>query len=137
MNGTGEKPGDWSVLGYDFVRFASALGLRDMVKDNASLNATLAAGPKLEWAGAPVVWDALGLAHRQLILFQPARQGKIAVDPEAFGAYYRKLNKMPGSSRLAPLPNVAPEPEETPAEETGQPQTPGDGADAGPSAAAQ
>ena len=137
MNGTGEKPGDWSVLGYDFVRFASALGLRDMVKDSASLNATLAAGPKLEWAGAPVVWDALGLAHRQLILFQPARQGKIAVDPEAFGAYYRKLNKMPGSSRLAPLPNVAPEPEEMPAEEAGQPQTPGDGADAGPSAAAQ
>lgn len=78
-----------------------------------------------------------GLAHRQLILFQPARQGKIAVDPEAFGAYYRKLNKMPGSSRLAPLPNVAPEPEETPAEETVQPQTLGGGAGTASSSAAQ
>lgn len=67
----------------------------------------------MEWAGAPVVWDALGLAHRQLLLFQPARQGKIPVNREAFGAYYRKLNKMPGASRLAPLPNVAPEPENT------------------------
>lgn len=113
MLGRGGKPGEWSVLGYDFVRFAAALGLRDSVRDGAALNAALAAGLDMEWAGAPVVWDALGLAHRQLLLFQPARQGKIPVNREAFGAYYRKLNKMPGASRLAPLPNVAPEPENT------------------------
>lgn len=119
MSRRGGKTGDWSVLGYDFVRFAAALGLRDSIKDGSALNAALAAGQNMEWAGAPVVWDALGLAHRQLLLFQPARQGMIPVNKEAFGAYYRKLNKMPGSSRLAPLPNVAPEPEETETEEAG------------------
>lgn len=112
MSGSGAQPGDWSVLGYDFVRFASALGLREPVKNSAALNAVLAAGRDMEWAGAPVVWDALGLAHRRLLLFQPARQGMIPLNREAFGAYYRKLNKMPGASRLAPLPNAAPEPQE-------------------------
>ena len=86
-----------SVLGYDFVRFAAALGLRDSVRDGAALNAALAAGLDMEWAGAPVVWDALGLAHRQLLLFQPARQGKIPVNREAFGAYYRRAEQNAGS----------------------------------------
>lgn len=137
MNGRNVQPGDWSVLGYDFVRFAAALGLREPVKDSAALNAALAAGRDMEWAGAPVVWDALGLAHRRLLLFQPARQGMIPVNREAFGAYYRKLNKMPGSSRLAPLPNVIPDPQETKTQGTEEmpPSGISDGGNGGESAA--
>ena len=71
-----EKQDDWSALGYDFVQAAATLGL-DSGWDAATLNARLSSLNGVQWAAAPMSWDAEGRASRRLFLLQPAAIGSI------------------------------------------------------------
>lgn len=79
MAAKNQRTDDWSALGFDFVRFAAALNLQPGWTP-AQLNRALASTPSLDWASAPMRWDASGKASRQLFLFQPASTGHIPAD---------------------------------------------------------
>lgn len=79
MAAKNQRTDDWSALGFDFVRFAAALNLQPGWTP-AQLNRALASAPSLDWASAPMRWDASGKASRQLFLFQPASTGHIPAD---------------------------------------------------------
>ena len=94
---TASKPSDWSVLGYDFAQFVAALGLNSAPANAQSLNARLAGGFAIDWAGAPFIWDTLGKAHRKLFLFQPSSTGVVFLNPEAFASYLSGTGKLPNA----------------------------------------
>lgn len=81
----GEEPVSadvWIAIGYDFVRFASALNLKapwtpDMV------NARIAEAQKMDWSMAPLSWNN-GKAAQHLFLFTPAENGFVLADQELF-----------------------------------------------------
>ena len=79
MAAKNQRTDDWSALGFDFVRFAAALNLQPGWTP-AQLNRALTSAPSLDWASAPMRWDASGKASRQLFLFQPASTGHIPAD---------------------------------------------------------
>ena len=79
MAAKNQRTDDWSALGFDFVRVAAALNLQPGWTP-AQLNRALASAPSLDWASAPMRWDASGKASRQLFLFQPASTGHIPAD---------------------------------------------------------
>ena len=79
MTARGQRTDDWSALGFDFVRMAAALNLQPGWTP-AGLNRALASGPDVDWAAAPMHWDASGKASRQLFIFQPAATGHIPAD---------------------------------------------------------
>ncbi len=82
MTARASRPDDWSALGYDFVQMAAALGLAS--DWNAPmLNERLSALSGVEWAAAPVSWDANGIASRRLFLLRPAAVGSAPADLEA------------------------------------------------------
>lgn len=113
MAPAGRSIDDWTVLGFDFVRFAAALGL-DAPLDAAALNQRLSA-TTLDWAGAPITWNGQGQASRRLFLFQPTRDGMIPLDRAAFRAYRDGGGRLPNVPAAAPLSEEAPG--MTPAEE--------------------
>ncbi len=76
------KTDDWSALGYDFVQTVAAIGLQPGWTPSM-LNEVLSSSPSVEWAAAPVVWDASGIASRKLFLLRPAAVGSQPADPEA------------------------------------------------------
>ena len=73
------KLDDWSALGYDFVQTAAALGL-DSSWNPSLVNERLST-LSVEWASAPMSWDA-GKASRKLFLLRPAAIGSIPADLE-------------------------------------------------------
>ena len=72
------KLDDWSALGYDFVQAAAALGL-DSGWTSFTVNERLAS-LQMEWASAPMSWDAEGKVSRKLFLMRPAAVGSIPAD---------------------------------------------------------
>lgn len=78
MAAKNQRTDDWSALGFDFVRTAAALNLQPGWTP-AQLNRALAS-VSVDWAGAPMRWDASGKASRQLYIFQPAATGHIPAD---------------------------------------------------------
>lgn len=95
---------DWAVLGYDFVQLAAGLGLNSPQWNPSQLNARLASGPVTDWAGAPMVWNGQGRASRRLLLFQPARNGMVPLDLEAFRAYRDGSRPLPNAP--TPVPSI-------------------------------
>ncbi len=79
MAAKGQRTDDWSALGFDFIRMAAALNLQPGWT-SSQLNRALASGPDVDWAAAPMRWDASGKASRQLFLFQPAATGHVPAD---------------------------------------------------------
>lgn len=77
----------WVGLGYDFVRFATALGLpQDWTP--ASLNATLTKQSpsmlSMDWSMAPITWTAQGIASQSLFLFTPTPDGYELINEQSF-----------------------------------------------------
>ncbi|WP_294558140.1 ABC transporter substrate-binding protein [uncultured Mailhella sp.] len=79
MAARGARADDWSSLGFDFVSMAADLNLQPGWSAQ-SVNHALAARPDVDWAGAPIFWDASGKASRKLFLFQPAATGHAPAD---------------------------------------------------------
>ncbi|MFI3271571.1 MAG: penicillin-binding protein activator [Pseudomonadota bacterium] len=82
----------WVGLGYDFVRFATVLGIpQDWTA--ASLNAQLASPSlnllSLDWSMGAITWSADGLAQQDLFLFTPNTEGYELVNEQAFS---KRLN---------------------------------------------
>ena len=88
MNGlsgeeTGESGADfWMGIGYDFVRFASALNLKPGWT-SAAVNSRLADAARLDWSMAPLSWSG-GKASQALFLFTPAENGFVLADVDQF-----------------------------------------------------
>ena len=70
----------WVALGYDFVRFAMALGLSEG-SSAGEVNARLSQLSGFDYSLAPLSWGADGQARQELYLFQPSKDGKITADP--------------------------------------------------------
>lgn len=79
----GATPDSWHALGYDFIRFAALLGALEPGTGADSLNARLGdAARRLDFAQAPITWDASGQAVQDLFLQKPSSQGAIPANPE-------------------------------------------------------
>ncbi len=69
------KADTWIGLGYDFVRFATALGVPQgwtVDSVNAQLTSPLLS---IDWSMAPITWTADGIASQKLFLFKPTVDG--------------------------------------------------------------
>jgi ABC-type branched-subunit amino acid transport system substrate-binding protein len=75
------EPDYWVALGYDFVRFAAQLGPLPANWTPAVVNERLRqAQSAMDWAAAPMVWDAQGQGHAQLFMFKPTENGYTLLD---------------------------------------------------------
>lgn len=79
-----DVPDAWSGLGYDFVRFASTLGLNRSGWTAAEVNARAIRAQSMSWSVAPMHWSPEGKATQDLFLFSPVDSGFEPVDPVAF-----------------------------------------------------
>ncbi len=73
----------WTGLGYDFVRFGSALGLSSQVSV-ADVNARIQSAQNINWSMAPITWDSLGKASQRLYLFTLSQSGIMPADAVLF-----------------------------------------------------
>ncbi len=64
----------WTGVGYDFVRFASALNLQP--NWNAALvNQRIQEAQNMDWSMAPLRWSPSGAAQQDLYIFSPTAEG--------------------------------------------------------------
>ena len=73
----------WTALGYDYARFAAALGLESR-PEAAQVTARARRAAQMIWGMAPVSWDAKGVAHQKLFIFGVTAQGMTPVTLDAF-----------------------------------------------------
>lgn len=82
----------WEALGYDFVRFASRLGLPD---DDAwtseALNDRIASAQGMNWSMAQMQWDGNGLGRQYLYLYTPTQTSFAPVDPTRFRGFWQNV----------------------------------------------
>lgn len=76
-------PDVWSALGFDFVRFASALNLNGPGWTPSAVNERIAAAQLMDWSMAPIRWGG-GKAAQELFVFRPTASGFELVDEKAF-----------------------------------------------------
>ena len=79
------EPDFWSALGFDFVRLAAGAGA--MPPDAAPSDITKRlndSSKKMEWALAPITWDAGGHARMNMFFFRPTVDGPAPVDKDGF-----------------------------------------------------
>lgn len=97
----GEQTDFWVGLGYDFVRFASALGLTDAWNPQ-EVNTSIAKAQNMPWSMAPIRWNQ-GKAGQQLFLFTPTASGFELANPDVFRerlkAVQESHNRRVGSAR--------------------------------------
>jgi hypothetical protein len=72
----------WVALGFDFVRFASALGTVTSGFDPPALNGRIASAEAMPWSMAPMDWSDEGLASQKMFLLRPSRNGPVLVDDD-------------------------------------------------------
>ena len=77
-----EAPDFWTGLGYDFVRFASAVGPLPTSWNPEFLNDRIHAAMAMDWSIAPISWDKNGVASENLFLFRPTSEGMTPVRPD-------------------------------------------------------
>lgn len=98
---TGEQTDFWVGLGYDFVRFASTLGLTDAWTPQ-EVNTSLTTAQNMPWSMAPIRWNR-GKAEQQLFLFTPTASGFEPANPDVFRerlkAVQESHNRRVGSAR--------------------------------------
>ncbi|MGL4722078.1 MAG: hypothetical protein ACRCV3_02125 [Desulfovibrionaceae bacterium] len=80
----------WSVLGYDFIRFAFELKSKIFSLNPQDVNAILSSAPLKKWAMAPIIWSKSGLASQKLFILAPTSSGPRVVIKADF---YKKLEK--------------------------------------------
>lgn len=73
----------WTALGYDFIRFGSAMGV-NAPANPAAITASAQRAQFMPWSMAPMQWSGQGLASQHLYLFTPAPTGFALLDPAAF-----------------------------------------------------
>lgn len=73
----------WVGLGYDFVRFGSALNLQTFTTA-AEVNTRILSAQRIPWAMAPMMWNGQGQASQQLFLFTPASTGFVLLNAQEF-----------------------------------------------------
>ncbi len=61
----------WTVLGFDFLRFAHSLPRELDLQDRSGLNAFLAEKEDFQWTMAPLSWDDQGRASQEMYVLQP------------------------------------------------------------------
>ncbi len=77
------RPDAWHALGFDFVRFASALNMNAPGWMPQQINERIATAQNIDWSMAPLRWNQ-GRAAQALHLFQPTATGYRLVDEQAF-----------------------------------------------------
>lgn len=77
----------WNILGYDFIRFAYALNLKQYNKPQ-ELQSKLQNAENISWTMAPMRWDAQGRASQEMIIFTPTETGFAPVNVEEFKALW-------------------------------------------------
>lgn len=82
--GNPDAPDFWVGLGYDFVRFASNIGLPEKGWTPADVNRRLADAQRMQWAMGALHWSADGHASQDLFLFSPTSDGFKPVEPTEF-----------------------------------------------------
>lgn len=86
----------WTALGYDFVRLAAAAGAVPSDTAPAEVSKRLNdASAKIEWAMAPVTWDAAGHARMAMYFFRPSVEGVAQVEREGFRERFEALKNRP------------------------------------------
>lgn len=73
----------WTALGYDFINFASHMGLAQRPAPDAVTALAQKTSPLLK-AMAPMYWDNNGIAHQKMYLYQPTAAGMAPLNPESF-----------------------------------------------------
>lgn len=73
----------WTALGYDFIRFGSAMGITAPASPEA-ITASAQHAQFMTWAMAPIQWNMQGIASQHLFLFTPTATGFAPLDVEAF-----------------------------------------------------
>ena len=76
------KADSWSALGYDFVRFASAMKLGPGW-NAAQVNSRIDAAKHMRYAMGPLDWQN-GVARQTLFMLTPTPEGPVAVDVPVF-----------------------------------------------------
>ncbi len=104
MQARGERPSDWSALGFDFVQLAAELSLSQGLSASA-LNSMLSSSTRIDWAGAPFSWESSGRAQRKLSIFHPQAKGFSYANMTSIS---RQLNQQhrPSSSNVKPHSDV-------------------------------
>ncbi len=93
----------WTALGYDFARFAANLNLSARETSQAVTRHVRSLRPL--WSMAPISWDASGVAHQKLYLFQPAATGIKPLDVSDFRRV-RAAVRQRAALRMQGLPAV-------------------------------
>lgn len=73
----------WTALGYDFIRFGSAMGISGPASA-ATITASAQHAQFMAWSMAPMQWNAQGIANQHLFLFTPTATGFAPLDATAF-----------------------------------------------------
>lgn len=73
----------WTALGYDFIRFGSAMGI-SAPANAAAITASAQHAQFMAWSMAPMQWNAQGIANQHLFLFTPTATGFAPLDAAAF-----------------------------------------------------
>ncbi len=84
---------NWIALGFDFVLMSSQLQIQKK-EPNQEVNRKLSA-LKVDYIGAPFVYSAQGKLSRELIINQPARNGRTPFNKEAFLLYQKNGKALP------------------------------------------
>lgn len=77
----GQAADFWMALGYDMVRFSSALNLTGYVPA-AAVNQRLAAAQNMTWSMAPLRWTPDGKVSQQMFAFSPTPEGIVIAQPD-------------------------------------------------------
>ncbi|MFZ5426952.1 MAG: penicillin-binding protein activator [Thermodesulfobacteriota bacterium] len=78
-------PDFWNALGFDFIRLAAGAGAFPIDAPASEITQRLnAASKKMEWALAPITWDAAGHASMNMFFFRPSVEGLAPVDQAGF-----------------------------------------------------
>ncbi len=99
LEGLGRQPSapadaQWEALGFDFVRLAARLGQLPPDWTPKLVNQRLQAAQSMDWAMAPITWDASGLAAQKLFLFTPTPNGPAPADIPAMRERFRLTDQL-------------------------------------------
>ncbi|WP_171267771.1 ABC transporter substrate-binding protein [Oceanidesulfovibrio marinus] len=100
MAASGARPGFWEALGFDFVRLACRMGDLPENSTPQDVTAALQNAARMDWAMAPLHWDAAGRAAQDLYLLTPTQTGAEPADMDAL----RQLLAVPDSPATPTTP---------------------------------
>lgn len=88
------KAGFWEALGYDFVRFASRLGMPDGdAWTPEMLNSRITSAQSMNWSMAEMQWDGNGQCRQFLYLYTPTQTSFAPVDPNRFRTVLQSIRE--------------------------------------------